>query len=84
MLEPHVVATRFIIPPLRAQLLPRSPLIERLNQDSRLPLVLNNLSASREETTPIVDDYHLIEEPIIHSSITFLLNHAPVIRNLPA
>ena len=155
MLEPHMVVTKFTIPPIRAQLLPRSPLIERLNQDSRLPFVLlsasagsgkttllaawasqrphpvawlsldtldndplrfwsaimvalrtrsplvgekafaqlhssespnmtafltlliNDLSLAGEETTLIIDDYHVIEEPGIHSSITFLLNHAP-------
>jgi LuxR family maltose regulon positive regulatory protein len=155
MLEPHVLVTRFMIPPVRAHLLPRSLLIERLNQGSRLPLVLlsasagsgkttllatwasqgpqavawlsldsldndplrfwsaimfalrtrfpslgeeafaqlqssespnmiafltlliNDLSVSGEETTLVLDDYHVIEEPAIHSSLTFLLNHAP-------
>lgn len=154
MLEPHIV-TKFTIPPIRARLLPRSPLIERLNQGCKLPLILlsasagsgkttllaawasqyphpvawlsldsldndplrfwsaimaalrtrfpslgeeaftslhssdspnliaflawliNDLSTAGEETTLIVDDYHVIEEPTIHSSLTFLLNHAP-------
>jgi LuxR family maltose regulon positive regulatory protein len=155
MLEPHVVVTKFTIPPLRPHLLPRPSLIERLNQGCKLPLVLlsasagsgkttllaawasqcphpvawlsldsldndplrfwstimlalrtrfpslgeeaftslhssdssnlsafltlliNDLSTVGEETTLIVDDYHVIEEPTIHSSLTFLLNHAP-------
>ena len=40
MSEPHIVVTKFTIPPVRAHLLPRSPLIECLNQGSTLPLVL--------------------------------------------
>ena len=42
-----------------------------------LTLLINDLATSGEETTLIVDDYHVIEEPTIHSSLTFLLNHAP-------
>jgi LuxR family maltose regulon positive regulatory protein len=155
MVGPHILVTKFTIPPVRAHLLPRSHLIERLNRDSTLPLVLlsasagsgkttllaawasqsphpvvwlsldtldndplrfwsvvmtalctrfpsvgqeafaqlhssespnviafltlliNDLSTSQEEMTLIVDDYHVIEEPGIHSSLAFLLNHAP-------
>lgn len=155
MLEQQVLVTKFTIPPVRAHLLLRSPLIERLNQGSRLPLVLlsasagsgkttllaawasqrphpvawlsldsldndplrfwsavmmalrarfsvvgeealarlhssqssnfitfltmliNDLATLREEMTLILDDYHVIEESTIHSSLTFLLNHAP-------
>lgn len=155
MPEPHVLITKFTIPPLRAQLLPRASLIERLNQNCTLPLVLlsagagfgkttllaawasqcphpvawltldrldndplrfwsavmaalrtrlptvgeeafaclhspqppqlltiltaliNDLATSRQEIVLILDDYHLIEEPSIHSSLQFLLNHTP-------
>ena len=51
MLEQHVVVTKFTIPPIRAHLLPRSPLIERLNQGGRLPLVLLSASAGFGKTT---------------------------------
>lgn len=155
MLEAHSLVSKFTIPPVRAHLLLRAPLTERLNQGSTLPLVLlsasagsgkttllaawasqshrpaawlsldhfdndplrfwnaimvalrarfpsvgkeafallqssqspdwttflilliNDLITSGEETTLILDDYHEIEESIIHSSLTFLLNHAP-------
>lgn len=158
--EQQVVVTKFTIPPIRAHLLPRFPLIERLNQGSKLPFVLlsasagsgkttllaawaslyphpvawlsldsldndplrfwsvimaalhtrfpsvgqeastqlhssespnwiafltlliNDLSTLGEETTLIVDDYHVIEEPTIHSSLTFLLLHAPACLHL--
>ena len=155
MIEPLVVVTKFTIPPPCRHLLPRSLLIERMNQGCKLPLVLlsasagsgkttllaawasqyphpvawlslnsldndplrfwsaimaalrmyfpspgeeastslrssaspnliafltlliNDLSTVGEEITLIIDDYHMIEEPAIHSSLTFLLNHAP-------
>ncbi|MBV9227773.1 MAG: transcriptional regulator [Chloroflexi bacterium] len=155
MSEPSLLVTKFTIPPLRTQLLPRAPLIKRLNQSSTLPLVLlsagagfgkttllvawasqstypiawltldsldndpvrfwsavvtalrtclptigeaavaqlqaaqpaqpgqlltaliNDLAAAGEEIVLVLDDYHLIEEPSIHSSLLFLLDHAP-------
>src|SRR5437879_10238594 len=40
-------------------------------------MFINNLATSGVETTLILDDYHVIEESTIHSSLTFLLNHAP-------
>ncbi len=155
MPEPDVLVTKFTIPPVRARLLPREVLIERLNQSCRLPLVLlsagagfgkttllaawasqythpvawltldpldndpqrfwiavltalrtrfptlgeevfarlqepqpphliplltslvNDLVACGQEVVLIVDDYHLIEEPGIHASFSYLLDHAP-------
>lgn len=150
-----MLVTKFTIPPVRPLLLPRAPLIERLNQSGALPLVLlsagagfgkttllaawasqhqhsvawlslerldndpvrfwsavlaalrmrfptvgeaalaqvqtpqpsqmtpllttliNDLAAAGEEVTLILDDYHVIEEPSIHASLQFLLEHAP-------
>lgn len=43
--------TKFIIPLLRAQLLPRAPLIKRLNQNCTLPLVLLSAGAGFGKTT---------------------------------
>jgi LuxR family maltose regulon positive regulatory protein len=155
MSEPSLLVTKFTVPPVRAHLLPRAVLIERLNQGSTLPLVLlsagagfgkttllaawasqythpvawltldpldndpqrfwsafitalrtrfptlgevafarlqephpphliplltslvNDLVACEQEVVLIVDDYHLIEEPSIHASLSFLLDHAP-------
>jgi LuxR family transcriptional regulator, maltose regulon positive regulatory protein len=152
---PDLLVTKFTIPPVRANQLPRAPLIERLNQSTALPLVLlsagagfgkttllaawaeqcsrlvawlaldpldndplrfwgavlsalrtrlpaigeavltqmqapqppqmiplvttliNDLAAAGEEAVLILDDYHLIDEPGIHSSLQFLLEHAP-------
>jgi LuxR family maltose regulon positive regulatory protein len=155
MSEPSLLVTKFTVPPVRAHLLPRVDLIERLNQSNTLPLVLlsagagfgkttllaawasqytqpvawltldpldndpqrfwsavvtalrmrfptlgeaafarlqeaqppqlislltslvNDLVAWGQEVVLIVDDYHLIEEPSIHASLSFLLDHAP-------
>ncbi len=43
--------TKFTIPPLRARLLPRTHLIERLDQDCTLPLVLLSAGAGFGKTT---------------------------------
>ena len=155
MAEQDLLVTKFIIPPVRADVLPRSPLIERLNQWRALPLILlsagagfgkttllaawasqlphpvawlsldpldndplrfwsvilaalrplspaveaaaltqahaqqpsqltsflttliNDLTAAGEEITVVLDDYHVIDEPSIHTSLQFLIEHAP-------
>ncbi len=155
MAEPDLLVTKFMIPPVRGDLLPRAPLIERLNQCRAVPLALlsagagfgkttllaawasqlpcpvawlsldhldndplrfwtavlvalrtrlptvgeaalaqvrvslppllvpllttlvNDLAATGEEITLILDDYHEIDEPSIHASLQFLIEHAP-------
>ncbi|GHO97409.1 LuxR family transcriptional regulator [Reticulibacter mediterranei] len=44
---------------------------------SVLTSLINDLAASPLETIFILDDYHVIQEPAIHSSFAFLLDHAP-------
>lgn len=155
MVAPDLLVTKFTIPPVRRRLLPRAPLIERLNQGGALPLVLlsagagfgkttllaawasqsphlvawlsldrldndplgfwiavltalrtrlptggqaawaqvqasqplqmtpllttliNDLAGANAEIVLILDDYHVIDEPSIHTSLQFLLDHAP-------
>ncbi len=155
MPESHLLATKLMFPPVRATLLQRLHLIERLNQSRSLPVILlsasagfgkttllaawvsqstscvawlsldeqdndltrfwvavivalrtrlpdacegafallqspqppnpttiltvliNELTALAEETTLILDDYHVIEEQAIHESVVFLLDHLP-------
>jgi LuxR family maltose regulon positive regulatory protein len=154
MSESHLLMTKFTVPFVRTQLLPRTHLIELLNQSCALPVVLlsatagfgkttllstwasqsvrpiswlsldkldndperfwtsvvtalragspakavdmikashqtqpqflsvltsliNDLAASSSDTILILDDYHVIQEPAIHSSFEFLLDHAP-------
>jgi len=47
MPEPQLLVTKFTIPPLRAQLLPREQLIAVLNQSRSVPLILLSAWASR-------------------------------------
>lgn len=42
-----------------------------------LTSLINDLASCGEQIVLIVDDYHLIEEPGIHASLSFLLEHAP-------
>ena len=42
-----------------------------------LTFLLNDLAAVSEKTVLILDDYHVIEEPAIHESLVFLLDHLP-------
>src|SRR5579859_4266624 len=155
MVAPDLLVTKFTIPPVRGRLLPRAPLIERLNQGGALPLVLlsagagfgkttllsawasqyphpvawlsldrldndplgfwiavltalrtcfptvgevalaqvhapqplqmtpwlstliNDMAGANAEIVLILDDYHVIDEPSIHTSLQFLLDHAP-------
>src|SRR5579859_3130086 len=51
MVAPDLLVTKFTIPPVRGRLLPRAPLIERLNQGGALPLVLLSAGAGFGKTT---------------------------------
>ncbi len=160
MAESHFLVTKFTIPPVRADLLPRAHLLERLSQSDALPLALlsagagfgkttllalwagqrphrvawlsldpldsdplrfwravlaalrvripaigeaaltqaqgqqrpqlipflttliNDLTAAGQEIALILDDYHVIDEPSIHASLQFLVEHAPACLHL--
>ena len=51
MPEPQLLVTKFTIPPLRAQLLPREQLIAVLDQSRSFPLILLSASAGFGKTT---------------------------------
>jgi LuxR family maltose regulon positive regulatory protein len=40
-------------------------------------VIVNALSQAAQECAIILDDYHLIEEPALHSALAFLLEHRP-------
>ena len=160
MAEQDLLVTKFTIPPVRADVLPRAPLIEHLNQCCALPLALlsagagfgkttllaawaeqhpdrvawlsldpldndpvrfwsailaalrarfpaiaaaaltqsqaqqppqlipfltsliNDLTTAGQEIALILDDYHVIDEPSIHASLQFLIEHAPACLHL--
>lgn len=56
------------------QLLRASP---ELDLQKILPAIVNAIVASDRDCVIILDDYHLIGSPVIHSGIAFLLEHLP-------
>jgi LuxR family maltose regulon positive regulatory protein len=57
-----------------SQLLRTSPEIDLLRM---LPTIINAVATSEHECVLILDDYHLIGVPAIHSALAFLLDHRP-------
>jgi LuxR family maltose regulon positive regulatory protein len=57
-----------------AQLLRSSP---ELDLHWILPAVINAIVSNSQECVLILDDYHLISSPAIHSAIGYLLQHLP-------
>ncbi len=47
-----------------------------------LTAFINDLATAGEEVTLILDDYHVIDEPSIHASLQFLLEHVPACLHL--
>jgi LuxR family maltose regulon positive regulatory protein len=45
--------------------------------ESVVTLLINALSTLPDEITLVLDDYHLVDAPAVHSTLTFLLDHAP-------
>ena len=57
-----------------AQLIRSSP---ELDMQKMLGAIINAIASSGRECVLILDDYHLISGPAIHSAIAFLLEHRP-------
>jgi LuxR family maltose regulon positive regulatory protein len=49
----------------------------QLNWEAILTLLINQLSRLESDAVLVLDDYHLIETPVIHTALTFLLDHLP-------
>ena len=49
---------------------------------SALTSLINDLAALAQDTTLILDDYHVIREQAIHDSLQFVLDHLPVCLHL--
>ncbi|MBI5029493.1 MAG: hypothetical protein HZB51_03130 [Chloroflexi bacterium] len=65
----HASVGEFASPLLR---LPQLPPLESL-----VAPILNDLANLSQDMTLILDDYHVIENEIIHNALTFLLEHLP-------
>jgi LuxR family maltose regulon positive regulatory protein len=64
-------------PGLAAQTAPLLAAGEPLRPEAVLTLLVNLLSQAEQDFVLALDDYHLIEEPSLHSALTFLLEHRP-------
>ncbi|OKH47625.1 hypothetical protein NIES2101_23155 [Calothrix sp. HK-06] len=51
--------------------------IEFTNYESFLIPLINEIAKLKQDITLVLDDYHLITNCLIHSSLTFLLEHLP-------
>jgi LuxR family transcriptional regulator, maltose regulon positive regulatory protein len=72
-----IAALQLLQPDLGASALavldsPQSPPIETI-----LTLLLNDAAAFPDRFVLVLDDYHLVETPAIHTALTFLLDHLP-------
>ena len=47
-----------------------------------LSLLLNALAASEDEYVLVLDDYHLVTNPLVHGSVEFLLSYLPTSLHL--
>lgn len=59
----------------QAQLFFQSP--QPLPAESFLTTLLNEIAAFPEPFAVVLDDYHLIESPALHESLTFFVDHLP-------
>jgi LuxR family maltose regulon positive regulatory protein len=57
-----------------AALLLQSP---QRSLESVVTLLINALSTRPDAMTLVLDDYHVVDAPPVHSALTFLLDHAP-------
>lgn len=47
------------------------------NFEAVLTCLINHLSDLKRESILVLDDYHMIELPVIHQALTFLIDHLP-------
>jgi LuxR family maltose regulon positive regulatory protein len=64
-------------PGLEEEVRPLLQSAEPPNGEAILTLLINRLSALEEDAVLALDDLHLIENPVIHTALTFLLEHLP-------
>ena len=70
-----LAALRARYPAIGEAVLAQAP--QPLQITTLLTTLINDLAGASEEIVLILDDYHVIDEPGIHTSLQFLLNHAP-------
>jgi len=72
-----VRALQVVLPELDAAILGMLEASEPAPLENTLTLLLNAIAAYSQPLVLILDDYHLLEAPAIHASLTFFLEHQP-------
>jgi LuxR family maltose regulon positive regulatory protein len=52
------------------------------NMEKILPVIINTVVSKGQKCLLVLDDYHFITSPVIHSALTFLLDHLPENMNV--
>jgi len=76
------LALQTSVPALAGMAVTRLDASVALPFSTALTTLLNQLAALEKEVALVLDDYHLIDTPAIHQSLTFVLTHAPVCLHL--
>jgi LuxR family maltose regulon positive regulatory protein len=72
-----LAACQRIIPHLGEAALPLLSNTQSLPEDTVPTILINDLVASDAVLVLIIDDYHLVQDSVIHDSLLFLLEHQP-------
>lgn len=72
-----LAALRTRFPALGEAALAQMQASQPLQMTPLLTALINDLAAASEEIVLVLDDYHVIDEPSIHTALQFLLDHAP-------
>jgi LuxR family transcriptional regulator, maltose regulon positive regulatory protein len=72
-----VAALDRVVEGLGEHLLPGLSPASGTSSQSVVTALINRLQAAPDEVALVLDDYHVIEEPVIHDSLGFLLSHPP-------
>jgi LuxR family transcriptional regulator, maltose regulon positive regulatory protein len=81
--DPQRFFTYLIMALLRPKIIPDQvadkliDLLESTPLDNILTNLINHITRNKQESILILDDYHLVDSPTIHSAITFLLHNTP-------
>ena len=70
-------ALRTIVPAFGDEALARLPSAGASLVDVVLPPLLNELAGSSQRYVLVLDDYHLVRNELIHTSVRYLLRHLP-------
>jgi LuxR family maltose regulon positive regulatory protein len=72
-----IAALQTIDPRVGAHVLSLIEMAQGARLEAVLPMLINELSILREQIVLVLDDYHVIDSPIVHQMLQFLLEHLP-------